>query len=405
MIGLKNDKGITLIVLIITIIVLLILAGVVIVGGISGTDNSIENRAESELNEVHHALIERYTKYQLTKDKSLLVGTMIDLSSLTDVPNSITWKVTQFTSVNDSDIKNPDRKYYRLNKSDLEKLGLKGDYNNSSYIVNYYSGEAYDETNKTTSKGIVLYKSTLDYEASEFGDEFIRDGLLAHYDAINNTGNGHSSTTTTWKDLSGNDKNGKMTDVTLGRSYAQFNGTTSWVNNGIINDFTNKFTLDATIRISEIQGQQHDIICNMETGGLCLRLYDGKPEAFFYSTEQDYIGIQSSETVSLNSINNIVVSYDGNNIKLYVNGKEDEDAILLNRSRHIISSNEFLNQTIKSPQSNTVMALGTNPEGANSKMEFFKGDIYNAKIYNEGLSANEIKHNYIIDKIRYNIEE
>ena len=30
------------------------------------------------------------------------------------------------------------------------------------------------------------------------------DGLIAHYDAINNTGSGHDSTATVWKDISGN---------------------------------------------------------------------------------------------------------------------------------------------------------------------------------------------------------
>ena len=33
---------------------------------------------------------------------------------------------------------------------------------------------------------------------------YVTDGLILYYDAVNNTGNGHSNTETTWKDLSGN---------------------------------------------------------------------------------------------------------------------------------------------------------------------------------------------------------
>lgn len=40
--------------------------------------------------------------------------------------------------------------------------------------------------------------------------EYITDGLILHYDAINNTGDGHSNTATTWKDLSGNGNDGTL---------------------------------------------------------------------------------------------------------------------------------------------------------------------------------------------------
>ena len=152
---LKENNGITIIALVVTILVLLILAGVTINGVIHGIDESEENKLLSELSMVQHAITQRYTKYELTKDKDILVGTRIQTSTLENVPNTINWKVTQFDEIN-----NPEREYYRVNKSDLVKLGLSGDdKTDSSYVVNYSTGEVYNETSKQTKSGKVLYLS------------------------------------------------------------------------------------------------------------------------------------------------------------------------------------------------------------------------------------------------------
>ena len=41
--------------------------------------------------------------------------------------------------------------------------------------------------------------------------QYVTDGLVLHYDVINNTGVGHSSSTIKWKDLSGNENDGNVT--------------------------------------------------------------------------------------------------------------------------------------------------------------------------------------------------
>lgn len=150
---LKENRGITIISLVVTIIVLLILAGVTVNGVIQGIDETEENKLLSELSMVQHAISERYTKYKLTKDKDILVGTRIQTSTLEDVPNTIIWKVTQFDETN-----NPEKEYYRISNADLKKLGLSSnDATNSSYIINYSTGEVYNEISKTTKSGKVLY--------------------------------------------------------------------------------------------------------------------------------------------------------------------------------------------------------------------------------------------------------
>lgn len=149
----KNNNGITLIALIITIIILLIISAVVIKGSMQGINETQSNKSESELKMVQHSIVERYTKYKLTKDEELLVGDSIENSSaLPTLSDGNTWKITSFDDNS--------KKYYNLKIGDLDKLGLNndnldttnGNANDNLYIVNYYSGEVYSYKNK-------LYKS------------------------------------------------------------------------------------------------------------------------------------------------------------------------------------------------------------------------------------------------------
>ena len=48
------------------------------------------------------------------------------------------------------------KEYKRLNKTDLENLGVIGEEDNT-YIVNYSTGEVINETVKTTNNGKALY--------------------------------------------------------------------------------------------------------------------------------------------------------------------------------------------------------------------------------------------------------
>lgn len=49
--------------------------------------------------------------------------------------------------------------------------------------------------------------------------EYVTSSLLAYFDGTNNTGNGHSSTTLTWKDLSGNNNDGTLSKSLDGNSF------------------------------------------------------------------------------------------------------------------------------------------------------------------------------------------
>ena len=149
----NREKGITLIALIVTIIVLLIIASITIVGSIRGIDESQENKLLSELKMVQHAVVERKTKYDLTKDTTLLKGEVTNINKINVEGVELTLKLTQ------SDIDTSEKAYRRLGKTQLSEIGLEvgaGSYEDT-YIVNYSTGEVYNESIKTTPTGKLLY--------------------------------------------------------------------------------------------------------------------------------------------------------------------------------------------------------------------------------------------------------
>ena len=147
-----NNKGITIIALIITIIVLLIIASISINASLQGVEQTQENQLISELKMVQHAVLERYTKYSLTKDESLLVGEKLD--TLPEIPgNDQSWQMEPQSD-------NPESRYYKLAPSDLNKLGI--DKVEDTYVVNYKTGEVFNETIKKTDGGKALYVYAVD---------------------------------------------------------------------------------------------------------------------------------------------------------------------------------------------------------------------------------------------------
>ena len=216
--------------------------------------------------------------------------------------------------------------------------------------------------------------------------DYISYGLIAHYDAINNTGNGHSTTTTTWKDLSGNGN-----DATL----LNFNNTSSsgWGSDRLIFDGTddyvrlnNIFTGLDGFTIEYVFNQKIDksfqYICGtlnnrfgVEAAAACrCRLYFSNPQSNFIS----FHNMQPS----LNKIEKNSWVYDGQSLK------------------------GFLNSSLKDSASYTDLVypgsyFGIGADG--NGMYPTKMDCYSVRVYNRALTDEEIKHNYLIDKSRFGL--
>lgn len=146
--NIRKNNGITLVALVITIIVLIIIASISITGILQDTDETKDNVAISELGMVQHAILERKTKAQLTKEE--LPGQSVTSTQLQQVIDEI--KAKSGTTIT---LEGNPEDYKLLDDEALQDLGMEN--YKSEYIVNYSTGEVIDITRQVTEDGTVLY--------------------------------------------------------------------------------------------------------------------------------------------------------------------------------------------------------------------------------------------------------
>lgn len=160
-----NESGVTLIVLVITVIILSILTGVTIYLGTTSIQDISDKQDMSVLNMIQEVVIAQYTKTQylsqtewkisehssqppsyygeciLTQDRYIKLPS--DNSSM--FPTASEYVVNMSTAS-----ATYDDCYYRLDENVLKNLGItdstEDDKDLHTYIVNYKTGEVYDET-------------------------------------------------------------------------------------------------------------------------------------------------------------------------------------------------------------------------------------------------------------------
>lgn len=177
MLKIKNEKGITLIVLILTMLLLIIIAAISIDYAYDGIMYSKERRMLTEVEEVQQAVMEKYTELTQLKiennedsyDNFAETISTSDLSKYSDI--------LKHTYDNTEDIE-PSKRYYTISADQMKKLdieiknGIPDDrkemdiLKNSNgnyvlYIVNFYYGEVlniyYSEDFKTEHSNQLLY--------------------------------------------------------------------------------------------------------------------------------------------------------------------------------------------------------------------------------------------------------
>lgn len=144
--NIRKNEGITLVALVTTIIVLLIISGISITGTIRGQKETEESTQIAELTMIQHAILERYTKAQLTKET--LLGTTIAKTEVQEIVNEMNSKSGENITLKGNE-------YKELNKSDLEEMGITGE--KDIFIVNYKTGEVINKTIKVTQSKKALY--------------------------------------------------------------------------------------------------------------------------------------------------------------------------------------------------------------------------------------------------------
>ena len=205
------------------------------------------------------------------------------------------------------------------------------------------------------------------------GTQLVNSNSVGKYDGYFNNGNAHSTSATSWPDISGNNKNGTITNGTWGDDYLGFDGTT-WVNLG---QMTSSYqTIEVTFSVNSTVTVRENIIGNWETGGGGIYISAaGKLVGQFY-IDGSWRTITANFVVVPEKKYHVALTYDGTTVCMYVNG--------------VSIGSVSVTGTIKAPTNSTIMAMGGNPAKSSVSTPDFVGKIYNAAVYNTALTAEQI---------------
>ena len=216
-----------------------------------------------------------------------------------------------------------------------------------------------------------------------------RTGLISWFDGYSNTGTTRTHNATTWKDLANtNTYKGTIKGSPVWyNNYLYFDGSDDWVQLSQMN-YENPTIEVVYKKDNYTTGPEEGIVANFEGGGYGLTVSDSKLMSDFYissayrTIKKDFI---------LNKIQSAATNYDGKNINLYTDGT--------------LYDSYAISGSIGTPGNSTPMAIAANPSGTGiDSGRNFKGNIYSVRIYNKALTKEEIQHNYLYDKQRFNID-
>ena len=215
----------------------------------------------------------------------------------------------------------------------------------------------------------------------------VQDGLMVQLEG-NKPNAQKELITNVWEDYSDNNRDGAIKGSTgmFTTEALPLNGTTQFVNLGILNSpqQTIEITFHATAATIS-NTSVHNIIGNWETGGGGIYLSAGTIRGQYYINNA-YVTIDSGIKPTANTKYTVSLSYDGFTLKLFVNGT--------------LAVSKAVTGTILPPQSNTIMAIGGNAVGDKINDGWFAGNIYQVRIYNRGLTDDEIVANYGVKKVQ-----
>lgn len=227
---------------------------------------------------------------------------------------------------------------------------------------------------------------------SQDSNSYAKDGLQLYYDAINNTGDGHSNTTTAWKDLSGNHRDGVLENFSN-------SSTSGWTENSLIFDGTNDgvfignqlidlFKSNNTVEIlfSVNETNTRDILIGNYNKSNSIN-YEIKTDTFrIWINDGTYQDTTTEIIDSANTIKMITVVFDKDNGKIKV----------FNDSNFLVEfeSSEIANYNYN--WTNVRLGRDVRPESM-----ALNGKIYAVRVYSKILTQTEIVHNYELDKERY----
>lgn len=226
-----------------------------------------------------------------------------------------------------------------------------------------------------------------DREAQE--QQYVTEGLILHYDGINNTGNGHSTTTATWKDLSGNDNDGTLSKTPNSSDFYweedHLTVSNANVELGVyidtpINLNQKERTISYTIDASNLSGSIWGDTTDSNTSGL-FNYYNFIANRGTSSNLQDRI----QYTFNKSGIYHYTVTLSSNEMKFYENG---ELVTSVPNTTGLATTNNL----------RILAAYYYDQNATNLKM-------YNFMVYDRALNQSEIQQNFQIIQKRFNVSD
>lgn len=224
----------------------------------------------------------------------------------------------------------------------------------------------------------------------------IADGLVHYWDAIDNTGNGHDNTATTWKDLVGSCDltKGDVTTSSWESNALTFEPSSTgtaqaWMNTSGITDSTN-MTIEIVVSPNQVgfnsgAGMILSAVSYSNNANKRIGIVNSDVSALVFSADSS--GGYLTGLTNVNEIHSIVGTYTSSTSSsgCWVNGQEKTT-----RASHTFNS------------AITGIALGGFIAGTNKYP--YKGKVHAIRIYNRVLTAEEIYTNYQKSITYYGLE-
>ena len=386
-----KERGITILALVVTIIVLLILAGVAL-NFTLGEDGIFKKAGDAVNKYIDAAENEKNILYNLESDMDNITGDPIPVKTAEQLLKIGSGEKVEIDGV--EYFFNTGRRYILQNdiktSKEYEKIA---ELIKSKEIIIQGNGNRIEVTREDGKEEYYTEDSKFYIAVNKYG--YVLDGLELYYDGIDNAGEGlHDNKSSIWKDLSGNGHDGTLTN--FGNSsisgwhnnYLSFDGVNDWVNCGEIN--LDNITLE-TVAVSKSNNKEGRVLIgNYENGGGGISLEQNMIKCSLYIND-GYKDLNTNNIAKKNQMTTYSFSYDGNKETLYVNGSK--------------TVQEELEGNIKEPDNNIVMAICANPSVTDEGSGYGDYDMYSVRIYNRGLSEEEIEVNNKADNKRLKNEQ
>ena len=143
-----NEKGITLIALIITITVTIIIAGISIKGSLSSVNESKDNIAITELQIVGNALAQTTAKLIIAGEEPITYGEQIEETVYNEINKILQTEGMELNETVGAYIMiTPDK--------GLKQMGI--EHAEDTYVISFFTGEVFNYTKQKTKSGTILY--------------------------------------------------------------------------------------------------------------------------------------------------------------------------------------------------------------------------------------------------------